>query len=121
MTGVWTVADWRVHFDERAAILEHDAGLPRTEAEKHALVEVYDQLAARGPLSAGILGELIRASHWRFHPELAPAFKGLAVAHVRTPLWVWIVSWQKTALIGQHLKGSQARSLSSRQPLRTAT
>jgi hypothetical protein len=28
MTG-WTAADMRDHFNERAAILEYDAGLPR--------------------------------------------------------------------------------------------
>ncbi len=34
--GGWTAEDWRAHFDERAAIAEHDGGLPRPEAERRA-------------------------------------------------------------------------------------
>lgn len=33
---VWSGHDWRAHFDERAAIAEHDGGLPRPEAERLA-------------------------------------------------------------------------------------
>jgi hypothetical protein len=32
----WLAEDWRAHFDERAAIAEHDGGLPRPEAERLA-------------------------------------------------------------------------------------
>lgn len=32
----WNEEDWRVAFDERAAILEYDAGLSRAEAERQA-------------------------------------------------------------------------------------
>ena len=32
----WSLEDWHVFFDERAAIAEFDGGLPRTEAERHA-------------------------------------------------------------------------------------
>ena len=35
--AVWSPADWVHHFHERAAILEHDAGLPRAAAEAEAL------------------------------------------------------------------------------------
>jgi len=87
MTGAWTMADWRLHFDERAAILEHDAGLPRTEAEKQALAEIYDRLAAHGPRTAGILGELVDADRRRQHPELAPLWASLGLNSVRAPNW----------------------------------
>jgi hypothetical protein len=33
----WAPQDWRDYFDERAAILEHEAALPRAEAEAVAL------------------------------------------------------------------------------------
>lgn len=29
----WTDADWQLEFEERAAIMEFDGGLPRAEAE----------------------------------------------------------------------------------------
>ncbi len=32
-TPVWSAADWRVFYEERAAIAEHDGGLDRAEAE----------------------------------------------------------------------------------------
>ena len=32
----WSPEDWQVFFDERAAILEFDGGLPRAEAEARA-------------------------------------------------------------------------------------
>ena len=39
-TGVEDLpGDWRVWFEERAAIIEYDGGLPRERAEAEALVE----------------------------------------------------------------------------------
>ena len=32
--------EWRIEFEERAAILEYDGGLSRAEAEKQALLEI---------------------------------------------------------------------------------
>ena len=32
--------DWRIEFEERAAILEYDGGLSRNEADKQALSEI---------------------------------------------------------------------------------
>lgn len=32
--------DWRIDFEERAAVLEYDGGLSRDEAEAHALIEI---------------------------------------------------------------------------------
>ncbi len=34
--AAWTPEDWRVFFDERAGIAEHDAGLSRADAEARA-------------------------------------------------------------------------------------
>ena len=34
--GDWTAEDWREFFDERAAIMEHDGGLSKVEAEAGA-------------------------------------------------------------------------------------
>jgi hypothetical protein len=33
----WSALDWQVFFDERAGIAEFDGGLPRPQAEAHAL------------------------------------------------------------------------------------
>ena len=36
--------DWRIEFEERAAILEYDGGLVRDEAETQALQEINTRL-----------------------------------------------------------------------------
>ena len=36
--------DWRVEYEERAAILEYDGGLSRTEADSQALREIVERL-----------------------------------------------------------------------------
>jgi len=36
--------DWRVEFEERAAILEYDGGLPRWQADEQALQEITEQI-----------------------------------------------------------------------------
>ena len=38
--AAWTEEDWQALFDERAAIMEFDGGLPREEAETAAASEV---------------------------------------------------------------------------------
>lgn len=39
--------EWRVIWDERAAIMQYDGGLSRERAEKHALRDVLDQMENR--------------------------------------------------------------------------
>jgi hypothetical protein len=34
--GGWSAEDWRLYFEERAAVAEFDGGMPRTEAEAQA-------------------------------------------------------------------------------------
>ncbi|MDI6450227.1 hypothetical protein [Anaerobaca lacustris] len=36
--------DWRIDWEERAAILEYDGGLNREEADRQALDEIVDRL-----------------------------------------------------------------------------
>jgi len=36
--------DWRIEFEERAAILEYDGGLSRNEADSQALQEIEDRI-----------------------------------------------------------------------------
>ena len=36
--------DWRIEFEERAAILEYDGGLSRTEADSQALREIVERI-----------------------------------------------------------------------------
>jgi len=73
----------RADFEERAAILEYDGGLPRAAAEAQTIREICDH-AADPP---GILGELARADRCRWHPDLAPVLADLGLANVRGPAW----------------------------------
>ena len=41
--------DWRVEFEERAAIKEYDGGLPRELAEAEALAKIVTQIRNRPP------------------------------------------------------------------------
>ncbi|MBQ0820241.1 hypothetical protein KBI52_08460 [Microvirga sp. HBU67558] len=45
----WHAEDWQAYFDERAAIREHDGGLPRVEAEHLALEETITQWLRLNP------------------------------------------------------------------------
>ena len=36
--------EWRIDFEERAAILEYDGGLTREDADKQALTEIWSRL-----------------------------------------------------------------------------
>jgi len=38
--------NWRIEFEERAAILEYDGGLTREEAERQALQEINERIKA---------------------------------------------------------------------------
>jgi hypothetical protein len=40
--------DWHIIWDERAAIMENDGGLPRELAEHFARLEVHKQMACSG-------------------------------------------------------------------------
>lgn len=39
--------DWRIEFEERAAILEYDGGLTRDKAEKQAMQEIGERMGKR--------------------------------------------------------------------------
>ena len=45
----WTPEDWRVFFDERAGIAEHNGGLPRPDAERRAFECCVVELLWRNP------------------------------------------------------------------------
>ena len=47
--GAWDAADWHDHYEERAAIIEHDGQLPRPEAEHQALADTVDHWLATHP------------------------------------------------------------------------
>lgn len=46
--------DWRCEFEERAAIMEYDAGLPRERAESLALSVIVGLMRAAGVRMAGL-------------------------------------------------------------------
>jgi hypothetical protein len=45
--------DWRLIWEERAAIMEFDGGLPRVNAERLALIDVTEQMQCAGTDQAG--------------------------------------------------------------------
>jgi hypothetical protein len=48
--AAWDARGWWDHFHERAAVLEHDGGLPRSEAERRAFHECIELwLATNAP------------------------------------------------------------------------
>ena len=40
--------DWRIEFEERAAILEYDGGLSRNNADRQALTEILERIKRFG-------------------------------------------------------------------------
>lgn len=49
----WAETDWQGFFDERAGVLEFDAGLPRTEAEARAYADCLVEWLNRHPIASG--------------------------------------------------------------------
>lgn len=45
----WTELDWHDAFEERAAIMEFDGGLPRAEAERQARIDIATLRAPKSP------------------------------------------------------------------------
>jgi hypothetical protein len=77
----------QVEFEERAAVLEFDAGLPRAQAEARALAETYDRLSSVPARVNGILDELVSAAVRRRTPDVATALDALGLTGVPAPLW----------------------------------
>lgn len=76
-------AELAIDVAERAAVLEHDNGVPRDQAETQAIGEALDRVVRRDP--PGILGELIQAGRLRHDPEVEPLKLGLHGR--RAPAW----------------------------------
>ena len=85
MSDIWQ--DVRAEFNERAAILEYDNGLTRTEAEAQAVRELVDRLHEQSQPSTGIVAELADANRHRSHPDLAEVLAALGLTDVRSPAW----------------------------------
>jgi hypothetical protein len=56
----WSTKDWQAFFDERAAIVEHDGGFPRLDAEMSAFEDCVDHRLALHPPIAGEYGYCLR-------------------------------------------------------------
>lgn len=80
-------ADWRAHFEERAGILQYNAGLTRADAETRTRAEIYDAVVANGLADLGILGELVAANHRRHLPEVEEILHQLGLAGRAAPAW----------------------------------
>jgi hypothetical protein len=85
MSDSWQ--DVQADFNERAAILEYDNGLPRIEAEAQAVRELVDRLHEQTQPSTGIVAELADADRRRSHPDLVEALVALGLTDVRSPAW----------------------------------
>ena len=48
-TGSWCAQDWTYHYEERAAIVEHDGELPRHAAERMALADTINHWLVQHP------------------------------------------------------------------------
>jgi hypothetical protein len=78
---------------ERAAILEHDGGLLRKDAEAMAVGEYVDARHAAGLQIDGLLGELASADRSRQDSRVEPLLRALGLRSVRAPAWGlgWVV------------------------------
>ena len=74
-------------FAERAAILEYDGGLPRADADRQALFEIYNTNIEGIP--PGVLGELVAADRLRRDMRVVAEAEAL-FGHVRFP---WGFGW----------------------------
>jgi hypothetical protein len=75
--------DVRAQFEERAAILEFDHGVPRAEAEAQAVREAVDQRTD----APGMLGELAQAERTQSDPRLATILAAMRLKHPRACAW----------------------------------
>ena len=55
--ALWNDRDWHVHYNERVAILMHDAGFSRTHAEIEALQDYFHRFAGRRAARASPLAQ----------------------------------------------------------------
>jgi hypothetical protein len=85
MSDTWL--DVQADFNERAAILEYDNRLTRTEAEAQAVRELVDHLGEGTQSQTSIVAELAGADHRRSRPGLAEVMVALGLTDVRSPAW----------------------------------
>jgi hypothetical protein len=74
-------------FEERAAIAEFDAGLPRSEAESFAVRDLHERLERNPPKQRSILGELAAADRLREHPAVSASLADLGLNEINGPSW----------------------------------
>ena len=58
--SAWTSGDWRAFYEERAAIAEHDGGLPRAAAEQQVPRGLFGRMDAAQP-TASFRAEAVRS------------------------------------------------------------
>ena len=71
---------------ERAAGLQFDNGLTRSEAESQAIGEHLDRWPANC-LYSGLVGELASAVRVKHDPRVEPVLRAIALLTVRAPAW----------------------------------
>ena len=75
-TAAWDAEDWRVHFDERAGIAEHGAGLSRTVAETRAYECCINEWMNRNPPTQRDADLCIHCEKWMPENEAIPVLTG---------------------------------------------
>jgi hypothetical protein len=74
--AAWTPEDWRVFFDERAGIAEHDAGLSRADAEARAYECCIVEWMNRNPPTQGNADLCIHCEERMPENEALPVLTG---------------------------------------------
>jgi hypothetical protein len=112
----WSAEDWQAFFDERAAIVEHDGGFPRLDAEMSAFEDCVDhRLALHPPIAgeyryclrcgtpvsdqdkAGVVVTCVGGTIGRLHDVCAPTWKNLRRWEARTALR-WLLDSSRRAV-----------------------
>jgi hypothetical protein len=71
LTTTWTAEDLRDHYNERAAIIEFDAGLDRLEAEARAMAEVMAMLGAAPVNKTAVNRTSVKGGRPKVHEDRA--------------------------------------------------
>ena len=113
--SIWSAAEWRAFFDERARIAEHDGGFNRLDAEMCAFEDCVDHWSVMHPPLANQHGGCLRCgisvspkegssvtvacsggAKGRLHPECAPTWRNLRRWDARSAL-LWLLERSRTA------------------------
>ena len=108
----WSGEDWQVFFDERAGIIEFDAGQPRSKAEAQALACCIVEWLNRNPVRSPSGRCLACGDREHAHDRLLPyGVEPTGHAWLHSRCWpAWYESWKARAVIALAAMGITARA-----------